>query len=508
MNGARRICVGVYISQVCRSLFNAVGRLIMLEVMHDSNQHPMGSVSPERLGTVVAIRSNVVDVRFNTALPAIHDVLRAGPHGQIAAEVVSHLDDHTVRAIGLTTTQGLARGDEVRAFGHGLEIPVGECVLGRVLNVFGETIDRKPQLEGAEWRPIHAPSVPLARQVTGAEIIETGIKVIDVLSPLERGGKAGLFGGAGVGKTVLITEMIHNIVAHHEGVSLFCGVGERSREAEELYRELQDAGVLENTVLLFGQMNEPPGARFRVAHAALTVAEYFRDDAHRDVLLLIDNIFRFIQAGAEVSGLMGRLPSRVGYQPTLGSDLAELEERITSTASGAITSVQAVYVPADDFTDPSAVHTFSHLSTSIVLSRQRAGEGLYPAIDPLESGSKMLAPAVVGQRHYDIARAIRNTLATYDDLKDIIAMLGLEELSADDRRVVRQARRLERFLTQPFFTTEQFTGREGRLVTLEDALQGCARILDDEFSDVPEQDLYMIGVVDEAMAPDKEGDER
>lgn len=464
------------------------------------------TVSPERLGVVVAVRSNVIDVRFNAVLPSIHDILRTGPDGRIAAEVVSHLDDRTVRAISLTPTQGLARGAEVCAGGHGLQMPVGASVLGRVLNVFGETIDRKPPLDNVEWRPIHAPSVPLAEQATGAEIIETGIKVIDVLSPLERGGKTGLFGGAGVGKTVLITEMVHNIVARHEGVSLFCGVGERSREAEELVRELQEAGVLENTVLIFGQMNEPPGARFRVAHAALTIAEYFRDDAHRDVLLLIDNVFRFIQAGAEVSGLMGRLPSRVGYQPTLATDLAALEERITSTASGAITSVQAVYVPADDFTDPAAVHTFSHLSASIVLSRRRASEGFYPAVDPLESGSKMLSPAVVGERHYAIARAVRRTLATYEDLKDIIAMLGLEELSSDDRRVVRQARRLERFLTQPFFSTEQFTGRAGRLVPLAEALRGCERILDGVFSDVAEQALYMIGNIDEAVEADADGD--
>ena len=317
---------------------------------------------------------------------------------------------------------------------------------------------------------------------------------------MERGGKAGLFGGAGVGKTVLLTEIIHNMIGHHDGVSIFCGIGERCREGEELYREMKDAGVLPGMVMLFGQMNEPPGSRFRVGHAALTMAEYFRDDEHRDVLLLIDNIFRFIQAGMEVSGLMGQMPSRLGYQPTMGTELSALEERIANTDTGAITSIQAVYVPADDFTDPAAVHTFSHLSASIVLSRQRASEGLYPAIDPLQSSSKMATPGIVGIRHYDVAREVRRTLAEYAGLKDIIAMLGLEQLSPEDRRVAARARRLERFLTQPFFTTEQFTGLTGKLVSLDDALDGCQRILADEFKDYPERALYMIGAVDEAKA--------
>ena len=313
-----------------------------------------------------------------------------------------------------------------------------------------------------------------------------------------RGAKAGLFGGAGVGKTVLITELINNVVGRQEGVSLFCGIGERCREAEELYREMGDAGVRENTVMVFGQMNEPPGARFRVGHAAMTIAEYFRDQQRQDVLLLIDNIFRFIQAGMEVSGLLGQLPSRVGYQPSLANDLAELEERICTTSSGSITSVQAVYVPADDFTDPSAVHAFSHLSATVVLSRKRASEGLYPAIDTLQSNSEMLSPQVVGDRHYRVASEVRRTLAGYEDLKDIIAMLGMEELSREDRRTVNRARRLERFLTQPFFTTEQFTGREGKMVDIEVTLEGCERILNDEFYDYPERALYMIGGVEEA----------
>jgi F-type H+/Na+-transporting ATPase subunit beta len=318
--------------------------------------------------------------------------------------------------------------------------------------------------------------------------------------PLERGGKAGLFGGAGVGKTVLLTEMIHNMIGHHDGVSLFCGIGERCREGEELYRDMQQAGVLPNMVMMFGQMNEPPGSRFRVGHAALTMAEYFRDDEHRDVLLLIDNIFRFIQAGSEVSGLLGQMPSRLGYQPTMGTELSGLEERIANTDSGAITSIQAVYVPADDLTDPAAVHTFSQLSASIVLSRKRASEGLFPAIDPLQSSSKMATPGIVGERHYALAQEIRRTLAQYAELKDIIAMLGLEQLSQDDRNIVTRARRLERFLTQPFFTTEQFTGLKGKLVSLSDALDGCERILRDEFKDYPEHALYMIGAIGEAQA--------
>jgi len=364
--------------------------------------------------------------------------------------------------------------------------------------VFGNTIDKKTKLTDIEWRSVHNEPPALERRSTKTQVFETGIKVIDVLMPLERGGKAGLFGGAGVGKTVLLTEMIHNMVGQHAGVSIFCGIGERCREGEELYREMRDAGVLDNMVMMFGQMNEPPGARFRVGHAALTMAEYFRDDEHRDVLLLMDNIFRFIQAGMEVSGLMGQMPARLGYQPTMGTELSQLEERIANTGSGAITSIQAVYVPADDFTDPAAVHTFSHLSASIVLSRKRASEGLYPAIDPLQSSSKMATPSVIGRRHYDLAQDIRRTLAQYGELKDIIAMLGMEQLSQEDHKVVGRARRLERFLTQPFFTTEQFTGMSGKLVSLEDALDGCERILNDEFEDYPESALYMIGTIDEA----------
>ena len=452
----------------------------------------------ENFGRVLSIRSSVVDVQFDQVLPEKYSELRAGEEEEIVIEVQTHVSSEVVRAIALTPTEGLQRGATVRDTGSPISVPVGKHLLGRVLNVFGEAIDNKEPIDASQQRSIHRRSVELSRRTSSPEIFVTGIKAIDVLAPLERGGKAGLFGGAGVGKTVLIMELIHNMAGGHEGVSLFCGIGERNREGEELYSELQEAGVLEKAVLLFGQMNEPPGARFRVGHSALTMAEFFRDDARQDVLLLIDNIFRFVQAGMEVSGLMGQLPSRLGYQPTLASELASVEERICSTRSAAITSVQAVYVPADDFTDPSAVHTFGHLSGFIVLSRERASQGFYPSIDPLESGSKMLTPYVVGERHYRIARQIQETLATYQELKDIIAMLGLEELSREDRKTVRRARQLERFLTQPFFATEQFTGHEGKYVSLEDSLDGCERILNDEFEDYPEQSLYMIGNVDEA----------
>ncbi len=451
-------------------------------------------------GKVVSVRGSVVDIRFEGYLPPIYTLLHAGEGDSIAIEVLTQLDAHRVRGIALTPTQGLSRGMTVLDSGGPLMAPVGRATLSRMFDVFGNAIDRLPVPTDIEWRSVHRAPPPLSRRSTQSEIFETGIKVIDVLSPLERGGKAGLFGGAGVGKTVLLTEMIHNMVGHHEGVSIFCGIGERCREGEELYRDMKQAGVLPNMVMVFGQMNEPPGSRFRVGHAALTMAEYFRDDEHRDVLLLIDNIFRFIQAGSEISGLMGQMPSRLGYQPTMGTELSGLEERIANTDTGAITSIQAVYVPADDFTDPAAVHTFSHLSASIVLSRKKASEGLYPAIDPLQSNSKMATPGIVGERHYQLAQQIRSTLAQYADLKDIIAMLGLEQLSATDRAIVARARRLERFLTQPFFTTEQFSGIKGKLVSLADALDGCERILNDEFADVPESALYMIGAITEAHA--------
>lgn len=455
------------------------------------------------LGVVVSVRGSVVDIRFDEHLPPIYSVLRTGNEGRIVIEVWSQLDSHHVRGIALTPTQGLARGMVVENTGGPLKVPVGKGTLSRMFDVFGNAIDGGSALSEVQWRSVHRAPPPLARRSTQSEIFETGIKIIDVLMPLERGGKAGLFGGAGVGKTVLLTEIINNMVGQHEGVSIFCGIGERCREGEELYREMKEAGVLSNMVMVFGQMNAPSGARFRVGHTALTMAEYFRDDEQRDVLLLIDNIFRFIQAGMEVSGLMGQMPSRLGYQPTMGTELSQLEERIANTDTGAITSIQAVYVPADDFTDPAAVHTFSHLSASIVLSRKRASEGLYPAIDPLQSNSKMATPGIVGERHYNLVQEIRRTLAQYTQLKDIIAMLGMEQLSPADRNVVARARRLERFLTQPFFTTEQFTGLKGKLVSLEDALDGCERILQDEFKDYPESALYMIGAVAEVKGKAK-----
>jgi F-type H+-transporting ATPase subunit beta len=448
-------------------------------------------------GTIVSIQGSVVDVRFEHEPPPIRQMLRSGRNGEVVIEVAALVGPKNVRGLALNSEHGLALGMPVTDTGGPMQIGVGTSLLGRMLNVFGEPIDDLPPLENIEYRSIHHKGVPLSRRHVQSAIFETGLKAIDLLCPLERGGKAGLFGGAGVGKTVLITEMIHNMLGKYSGVSLFCGIGERCREAEELYREMRTAGVLDKTVMVFGQMNETPGVRFLVGHAAMTIAEYFRDDLHQDVLVLIDNIFRFVQAGSEVSGLLGRIPSRVGYQPTLGTELAELEERVSSTTSASITSIQAVYVPADDFTDPAATHTFAHLSASIVLSRKRASQGLYPALDPLQSTSKMLTETVVGRRHYRIATEVRHAFAEYEELKDIIAMLGLEELSETDRQTVVRARRLERFLTQPFFSTEAFTGKPGRYVSLNETLDGCERILRGDFSDRPESMFYMIGAIDE-----------
>lgn len=455
-------------------------------------------------GRVIGVRGGVILVRFEGALPNIGDRLRGsrfsegkGDTQTIDGEVVAHVDPHTVRVLAFSPTQGLRRGASMTASGGALRVPVGKRVLGRVFNLYGEPIDQQPPLEGPPLRSTKQPALPLHRRTASSEVLSTGIKSIDLLAPMERGGKTGMFGGAGVGKTVLLMELIHNVVEVSEGVSMFCGIGERCREGEELYRALEDTGVLERSVLVFGQMNEPPGARFRVGHTALTMAEHFRDELGQDVLLLIDNIFRFIQAGAEVSGLMGHVPSRLGYQPTLGTELAALEERISSTAEAAITSIQAVYVPADDFTDPAAVHVFGHLSASIVLSRERASQGLYPAIDPLRSQSNMLTPDVVGPRHYKVAREVRRNLAQYEELKDIIAMLGLDQLSREDQKTVHTARKIERFLTQPFFATERFTGKSGRRVALEKTLDGCERLLAGDFDDRSEGAFYMIGELSE-----------
>jgi F-type H+-transporting ATPase subunit beta len=452
------------------------------------------------IGKIISVRGSIVDVWFDQDLPSIYSVLKTGNDFSIIIEVLSQLDTNRVRGIALTPTQGLARGMEVQTDGEQLKVPVGSNVMGRMFDVFGNTIDQAGDLEDVQWRSIHQMPPPLSNRPTKSEIFLTGIKAIDVLVPLERGGKAGLFGGAGVGKTVLLTELINNMVANNNGVSMFCGIGERCREGHELYHEMQDAGVLDKMIMIFGQMNEPPGARFRVGNSALTMAEYFRDDENRDVLLLIDNVFRFIQAGMEVSGLMGQMPSRLGYQPTLETELSKLQERIANTSTGAITSIQAVYVPADDLTDPAAVHTFSHLSASIVLSRKKASEGLYPAIDMMQSNSKMATPGIIGKRHYKIAQEIRQTFAQHEELKDIIAMLGMEQLSVQDRAIVNRARRLERFLTQPFVTSEKFVGIKGERVDLEDALEGCERILADEFMEIPESAFYMIGNIEDALA--------
>ncbi len=454
------------------------------------------------LGSVVAVRGSVVDAAFDVRLPPVNSVLRTGPDDRMVIEVLAQLDARRVRGIALTTTQGLARGMVVRDTGEPLRSPVGKAIISRMFDVFGDPIDRMPAPGPVAWRDSdHAPPT-LAERSTKSEVFETGIKAIDVLIPLERGGKAGLFGGAGVGKTVLLTEMIHNMLGHEKGISVFCGIGERCREGEELYSAMKAADVLKNMVMVYGQMNEPPGSRFRVGNTALTICEYFRDDEHRDVLFLVDNIFRFIQAGMEVSGLLGQMPSRMGYQPTMGTELSGLEERVANTLHGSITSIQAVYVPADDLTDPAAVHVFSHLSASIVLSRKRASEGLYPAIELLQSSSKMATRAIVGDAHYELAQAVRKTLARYEDLKDIISMLGMEQLSPDDRLAAGRARRLQRFLTQPFFATEQFTGIKGKTVSLKDSLDGCERILRDEYKDYPESALYMIGAISEAKKPE------
>ena len=458
-------------------------------------------VKKKNIGSVIAVNGSVIEIEFPKELPNIFNELRIG---ELVAEVQGYIDEKTVRALAMGTTQGIAIYKDVVDTGHQIEVPVGNDVLGRMFNVFGEPIDKKENLENVIKKPIHAEPIALDKRQTKSEIFISGIKAIDLLAPMERGGKAGLFGGAGVGKTVLITELINNMVGRYEGASIFCGVGERSREGEQLYREMQDAGVLPKTVMVFGQMNEAPGVRFRVPLTGLTMAEYFRDKEKKDVLLLVDNIFRFVQAGSEVSVLLGQIPSRVGYQPSLGTDIANLEERISSTADAAITSIQAVYVPADDFTDPSAVHTFAHLSSSIVLSRVRAAQGLYPAVDPLSSSSNMLTPLIVGERHYKVAVAVRKCLAEYEDLKDIIAMLGFDELPEKDQQTVLTARKLERFLTQPFYTTYQFTGMEGRSVDLEKTIEGCERILSGEFNYLSENDFFMVGDIDEVLEKTKD----
>ena len=465
------------------------------------------AAAAEATGRVSAVHGSVVDVRFpEGGLPAIDEGIEIGrskvwrSDGEsLVAEVHQHLDDRTIRAVALGNTAGLQRGAPVRATGSPIRVPVGDAVLGRLLDATGHPADRGIALAAdTPRRPIHAPSPALDRLGGSQEIFHTGIKVIDLLAPMVKGGKAAMFGGAGVGKTVLIMELIRTTVEHQSGTSVFAGIGERSREGHELLLELRQSGVLARTALVFGQMNEPPGARWRAGLTALAIAEYFRDAAHSNVLLLIDNVYRLVQAGAEVSGLLGRLPSRVGYQSTLASEIAEFEERIASVAGAAITSIQAVYVPADDLTDPAVAEIFSHLDSSIVLSRDMAGEGMYPAVDPLASTSSLLDPRLVGEAHYRTAQDVRKTIAHYRELREIIALFGIEELGAADREVVARARRLSRFLTQPFMVTEAFTGKPGRAVGLDATLAGCRAILSGETDQWAEASLYMIGDLDEA----------
>ncbi len=461
-------------------------------------------------GRIVRVRGPVVDVSFEDegALPPIRSAVtilgdaRASDDGSAAAAVVeveSHVGGHVVRCVSLSPTEGLRRGMTAVSDGTPLTAPTGEAVLGRVLDVFGRPIDGGPPISGATWRPVHRPAPPLEEQDTRLQMLETGIKAVDLLAPYPRGGKVGLFGGAGVGKTVLIMELIRHVAAEHGGVSVFAGVGERTREGNELWLSMKRSGVLDKAVLVFGQMNEPPGARLRAAYAGLTMAEYFRDERGQDVLLFIDNIFRFVQAGAEVSALLGRMPSAVGYQPTLGSDLGEFQERITSTHRGAITSIQAIYVPADDYTDPAPATTFSHLDATTALDRSIAEMGIYPAIDPLASTSRLLDPKVVGEEHYNTARGVQAVLQRYKELQDVIAILGIDELSPEDKRLVGRARRIQRFLSQPFFVSEQFTGIPGRFVPVRETVRGFSEILEGKHDDLPEQAFYMVGSIDEAV---------
>ena len=453
----------------------------------------------ELTGIIVRVAGPVVDVEFDGGrLPEINEALcvTVGDE-QRTMEVSQHIGGDTVRCIMLSPSEGLGRGDAVRATGHPIRVPVGEGTLGRMFNVLGEPIDEKGAVSTPERWSIHREPPSFAQQNPTTEILETGIKVIDLLAPYARGGKIGLFGGAGVGKTVLIQELIHNIATEHGGYSIFTGVGERTREGNDLWREMGDSGVLSKTALIFGQMNEPPGARMRVALTGLTMAEYFRDRQKQNVLLFIDNIFRYVQAGSEVSALMGRMPSAVGYQPTLADEVGALQERITSTRDGAITSVQAVYVPADDLTDPAPATTFSHLDATTVLSRKIAEQGIYPAVDPLESTSRILEPDVLGERHYKIARGAQELLQRYRELQDIIAILGMEELSADDRKTVDRARRMQQYFSQPFSVAEPFTGLEGRYVKLEDTLSGFEALLGGELDEYPESAFAMVGTVDE-----------
>ena len=453
-------------------------------------------------GKIVQVMGPVVDVVFEDGqLPDIKDALEVENNGKrCVMEVSQHLGNNIVRCIMLGASEGLQRDREVTATGSGIKVPVGDKTLGRLFNVLGDTVDGGDSLDGEEHWVIHRDPPSFEEQKPAVEILETGIKVIDLLAPYAKGGKIGLFGGAGVGKTVLIQELIQNIATEHGGYSIFTGVGERSREGNDLWTEMKESGVLEKTALVFGQMNEPPGARMRVAETGLTMAEYFRDQEHRDVLLFIDNIFRFVQAGSEVSALLGRMPSAVGYQPTLATEMGELQERIASTKNGSVTSVQAVYVPADDLTDPAPANTFAHLDATTVLSRAIVEQGIYPAVDPLESTSRILDPRVVGEEHYKVARGVQEVLQKYKELQDIIAMLGMDELSEEDKLTVSRARKIQRFLSQPFFVAGQFTGLEGRYVPLSETIQGFKEILEGKHDDIPEQYFLNAGNIDDVLA--------
>ncbi len=460
-------------------------------------------------GKITQVISAVVDVEFSSGeLPAIYNALECVNDGKkLVLEVALHIGEKSIRAIAMDSTEGLTRGAEVIDTGRAISVPVGEATLGRIMNVIGEPIDEKGPIESKELFPIHASAPELAEQATDTEILVTGIKVIDLLAPYSKGGKIGLFGGAGVGKTVLIMELINNVAKAHSGYSVFAGVGERTREGNDLYHEMMDSGVIDTNnlknskvALVYGQMNEPPGARARVALTGLTQAEYFRDKEGRDVLFFVDNIFRFTQAGSEVSALLGRIPSAVGYQPTLATEMGAMQERITSTKHGSITSVQAIYVPADDLTDPAPATSFSHLDATTVLSRQIAEIGIYPAVDPLDSTSRILDPRIVGQEHYEVAREVQKTLQAYKSLQDIIAILGMDELSEEDKLTVARARKIQRFLSQPFHVAEVFTGSPGKLVSLKDTIQSFKAICAGEYDHLPEAAFYMVGGIEEAVA--------
>jgi len=456
-------------------------------------------------GVITQVMGPVVDVDFESYLPEINEAIEVnydveGESKKLILEVAAHIGDNRVRTIAMDMTEGLTRGIEVKALGNPIQVPVGEEVLGRIFNVIGDVIDEGEPIEVKQKWSIHREAPPFEEQSTKSEIFETGIKVVDLLAPYAKGGKVGLFGGAGVGKTVIIMELIHNVAFKHSGYSVFAGVGERTREGNDLYHEMKESDVLEKVALCYGQMNEPPGARNRIALTGLTMAEYFRDAMGLDVLMFIDNIFRFAQAGSEMSALLGRIPSAVGYQPTLASEMGMLQERITSTKKGSITSVQAVYVPADDLTDPAPATVFAHLDATTVLNRAIAEKGIYPAVDPLDSSSRMLDPQILGEDHYKVARGVQAVLQKYKDLQDIIAILGMDELSEEDKQVVERARKIEKFLSQPFFVAEIFTGSPGKYVTLEETIESFKGILDGKYDHLPENAFYMVGGIEEAIA--------